>query len=212
MNAPCLKIGSLPIPSLPSRCLRSSRGLSAASSPINILKQIPALPPHPAMNVCTEYTQGFLFPALAETGWAVEPRVVANWSSCLRFQSPGIAALCRHGELAQVYVNEHGSLPLLHQVRPLLLAPETRSQLACFLKIIFIYMYSCLPAWMYVYRMCARWPQRPEECIAELESQTVVSLHVDAGNRTWVLQERQVLLTVEPSLQPLQLIDSRIWS
>lgn len=106
MNAPCLKIGSLPIPSLPSRCLRSSRGLSAASSPINILKQIPALPPHPAMNVCTEYTQGFLFPALSETGWAVEPRGVANSSSCLRFQSPGIAALCRHGELAQVYVNE----------------------------------------------------------------------------------------------------------
>lgn len=35
----------------------------------------------------------------------------------------------------------------------------------------------------------------------ELELQMAMCSHVDAGNRTYVLQDQQVLLTTKPSLQ-----------
>ena len=38
----------------------------------------------------------------------------------------------------------------------------------------------------------------------ELELQTVVSCHVGTWNWTWILKEKPVLLTAEPSLQPLE--------
>lgn len=66
------------------------------------------------------------------------------------------------------------------------------------------FYWMCLPACMHsAMRVQCIW--RPEECVRslELELQEVPSCLVGAGNQTLVcLQEQQVILVAEPSLQP----------
>lgn len=54
-----------------------------------------------------------------------------------------------------------------------------------------VHVFFFLPAYLSVYPVCAWCPQRPEVVTdpLELELQMIVSLHVDAGNRTQVFVE-----------------------
>lgn len=69
-----------------------------------------------------------------------------------------------------------------------------------FKKDLFLCIYKCLPACMYMYYMHIKYPRRPEEGIGFLRI-GFVSFHVGAGSQIHFFCRNSKLLTAEPYLQ-----------